>query len=84
MATPALDSYRRLVQRLPLLQRLAQTRKLQPKVLVKVLASIEQDLAQVGDGRSIARRGERPVKNAANVVRQARASLARIKKHLGQ
>ena len=82
MATPRRNSFYRLRSRLPLLEKLARSRKIQAAVLHKALAAIEADLKVVGDGKLIrGLRGEAPAQ-APKVVKRTRSALAKVKKIL--
>jgi hypothetical protein len=82
MHRPDHDAYRRIKQRLPLLEQLARATKIQPVVLRKVLVTVEADLARLGDKASYAGLDKRGQKEAARVVREARRRVARLKQLL--
>jgi len=68
---PAQDALRRIEQRLPLLEKLARSRRVQAAVLRTAVAAVERDLKVAGSDKK-------------PVVRRTRASLAKIKKLLSR
>ena len=82
MMTPARDSMTRLSARLPLLEKLAAAETLQPGVVRKVLASVEQDLVTLSKPAMIERLPEAKRPEAATLRDAAQAKLGALKTRL--
>ena len=76
---PARDSMGRLAARLPLLRQLARSEKLHPGVVRKVLASVEADLAVLGQEQMLQRLSEADRTKAEEVRQAAAAEVVKLK-----
>ena len=83
MHLPARDSLKRLTTRLPLLERLAGSQKLQSDVVRKTLVSVERDLAILGQQEDVDRLSEADRAKAAEIREAVAGHVARIKARLG-
>ena len=79
---PAASSMSRLQARLPLLQKLAATGRLHPKVVQKVLAKILADLAILDSPAELARLSKPQLRLAKQLATQVRAALNTLKPKL--
>jgi hypothetical protein len=81
---PARESVERLAQRLPLLREIAAEHTLHPRVLERVIPSIEADLQLLSDSKQVR---ELPEKDRAEAVRlrdETRAALDEVKRLLAE
>ena len=83
MHLPAADSLKRLTTRLPLLERLAGSQKLQADVVRKTLACVEADLAVLGQQKDVDRLSETDRAKAAEIREAVAGHVARIKARVG-
>jgi len=85
MPNPAQDSMGRLAQRLPLLEKLAEGGKIHKPAVEKVLATVEADLAVLGDEKKLAGlRDEKTKAEAAKTRDAVKAQVERLKKLLDE
>jgi len=79
---PGRDSLLRLVGRLPLLEKLAAAERLHPAAVEKVLATVQVDLAVLGNEAHARALKPEERQTAANAAKAARAATARIRTRL--
>jgi len=78
MVVPARDSLKRLQERLPLLEKMAEAKALKPEVLVKVRGTVELDLATLGNPKWVEPFKEDERAEAKKACDAARAAIAKI------
>jgi hypothetical protein len=81
---PVRKSLTRVEAQLPVLERLAEAEKLDPAVVRKVLASIEKDLAVLGDEKQTALLPDDQRKRAEATLASAREKVKAIRARLGE
>ena len=81
---PVEDSMTRLSARLPLLEKLATDAKVQPRVVSKVIATVERDIATLGDEKLLQSVVEPDRLKAEGIRKSAAALVAKLKAMLPQ
>jgi hypothetical protein len=82
MFTPAQDSLNRLADRLPLLEKLAQSNTVQPQVVAKVLDTVDKDLVLLGKPEMLDRLTDEQKAAAQEVTRAAKSHVEKIRNTL--